>query len=39
MRWVINIASNYLRVIVGIAVMFFLIPFMVSRLGMDMFGL
>jgi len=39
MRWVINIASNYLRVIVGIAVMFFLIPFMVSRLGVDMFGL
>ncbi len=39
MRWVLNIASNYLRVIVGIAVMFFLIPFMVSRLGVDMFGL
>jgi len=39
MRWVINIASNYLRVIVGIAVMFFLIPFMVSRLGVDTFGL
>jgi O-antigen/teichoic acid export membrane protein len=39
MRWVINIASNYLRVIVGIAVMFFLIPFMVSRLGVDLFGL
>ncbi len=39
MRWVLNIVSNYLRVIVGIAVMFFLIPFMVSRLGLDMFGL
>jgi len=39
MRWVINIASNYLRVIVGIAVMFFLVPFMVSRLGVDIFGL
>jgi O-antigen/teichoic acid export membrane protein len=39
MRWVVNIASNYLRVVVGIAVMFFLIPFMVSRLGMELFGL
>jgi O-antigen/teichoic acid export membrane protein len=39
MRWVINIASNYLRVIVGIAVMFFLIPYMVSRLGIETFGL
>jgi len=39
MRWVLNIASNYLRVIVGIAVMFLLIPFIVSRLGMDLFGL
>ena len=39
MRWVLNIASNYLRVIVGLAVMFFLIPFMVSRLGVDLFGL
>ena len=39
MRWVLNIASNYLRVIVGLAVMFFLIPFTVSRLGVDLFGL
>ncbi|WP_295389462.1 MATE family efflux transporter [uncultured Thiodictyon sp.] len=39
MRWVLNIASNYLRVIVGIAVMFFLIPFQVSHLGLDLFGL
>ena len=39
MRWVLNIASNYLRVIVGIAVMFFLIPFQVEHLGMEMFGL
>ncbi|NCA70020.1 MAG: hypothetical protein EOM91_07915 [Sphingobacteriia bacterium] len=39
MRWVLNIASNYLRVVVGILVMFFLIPYMVSRLGMDLFGL
>lgn len=39
MRWVLNIASNYLRVVVGIAVMFFLIPFTVSRLGVDLFGL
>jgi O-antigen/teichoic acid export membrane protein len=39
MRWVLNIASNYLRVIVGIAVMFFLIPFTVEHLGLDLFGL
>lgn len=39
MRWVINIASNYLRVIAGIAVMFFLIPYIVSRLGIETFGL
>ena len=39
MRWVLNIASNYLRVIVGIAVMFFLIPFTVGHLGLDLFGL
>ncbi len=39
MRWVLNIASNYLRVIVGIVVMFFLIPFTVAHLGADMFGL
>ena len=39
MRWILNIASNYLRVIVGIAVMFFLIPFQVTHLGLDLFGL
>ena len=39
MRWIINIASNYLRVILGIGVMFFLIPYMVARLGVEMYGL
>jgi O-antigen/teichoic acid export membrane protein len=39
MRWVINIASNYLRFLVGMVVVFFLTPYIVSRIGVDLFGL
>jgi O-antigen/teichoic acid export membrane protein len=39
MGWVLNIASNYLRFLVGMVVLFFLTPFIVSRIGMDLFGL
>jgi O-antigen/teichoic acid export membrane protein len=39
MRWVLNIASNYLRFLVGMVVVFLLTPFIVSRIGVDLFGL
>lgn len=39
MRWVLNIASNYLRFLVGMVVVFFLTPYIVSRIGVDAFGL
>ncbi len=39
MRWVLNIASNYLRFLVGMVVVFFLTPYIVARLGVDLFGL
>jgi len=39
MRWVINVASNYLRFLVGMVVVFFLTPYIVSRIGVDLFGL
>lgn len=39
MRWVLNIATSYLRFVIGIIVVFFLTPFIVSKIGMDMFGL
>ena len=39
MRWVINIASNYLRFLVGMVVVFFMTPYIVSRIGVDLFGL
>jgi O-antigen/teichoic acid export membrane protein len=39
MRWVINIASNYLRFLAGMVVVFFLTPYIVSRIGVDLFGL
>ena len=39
MRWVVNIASNYLRFLVGMVVVFFLTPYIVSRIGVDLFGL
>jgi O-antigen/teichoic acid export membrane protein len=39
MRWVLNIASNYLRFLVGMVIVFFLTPYIVSRIGVDAFGL
>ena len=39
MRWILNIATSYLRFAIAIAVMFFLTPFIISRIGMDLFGL
>ncbi len=39
MRWLLNIASNYLRFLVGMVVVFFLTPYIVSRIGIDSFGL
>jgi O-antigen/teichoic acid export membrane protein len=36
---VLNIASNYLRFLVGMVVVFFLTPYIVARLGVDLFGL
>lgn len=39
MRWIINITTSYLRFIVAIVVVFFLTPFIVSKIGIDQFGL
>lgn len=39
MSWVLNIASNYLRFLMGMVLVFFLTPFIISHLGMDLFGL
>lgn len=39
MRWVINIATSYLRLIIGILVVFFLTPYIVSTIGKELFGL
>lgn len=39
MRWVINIATSYLRYVVLMVLMFFLTPFIVSKIGIDQFGL
>ena len=39
MRWVLNIATSYLRLVIGIVVVFFLTPYIVSKIGMEMFGL
>lgn len=39
MSWVLNIVSNYLRFLVGMVLVFFLTPFILAHLGMDLFGL
>lgn len=39
MRWVLNIASNYLRFLAGMVLVFFLTPYIVARIGVDLFGL
>jgi O-antigen/teichoic acid export membrane protein len=39
MRWILNIATSYLRYVVMMVVVFFLTPFIVSKIGIDQFGL
>ncbi|MCF7982766.1 MAG: flippase [Thiohalocapsa sp.] len=39
MRWIVNIATSYLSFVVSIVAVFFLTPFIVSKIGMDLFGL
>lgn len=39
MRWIINITTSYMRFVVAIVVVFFLTPFIVSKIGIDQFGL
>ncbi|MBK1630600.1 hypothetical protein CKO31_07545 [Thiohalocapsa halophila] len=39
MRWIINIATSYLRFVVVMVVVFFLTPFIVGKIGVDQFGL
>jgi O-antigen/teichoic acid export membrane protein len=39
MRWIIIIATSYLRYVVMMVVVFFLTPFIISRIGVDQFGL
>ncbi len=39
MRWIVNIATSYLRFVVAIVLVFFLTPFIVSQIGIDQFGL
>jgi O-antigen/teichoic acid export membrane protein len=39
MRWVLNVATSYLKFLINMVVVFFLTPFIVSRIGIDLFGL
>ncbi|MDX8412413.1 MAG: flippase [Mariprofundaceae bacterium] len=39
MRWIINIVSNYLKFLINMVIVFFLTPFVIAKLGMDLFGL
>ena len=39
MRWVLNIVTSYLRFIIAMVVVFFMTPFIVSKIGVDQFGL
>ncbi len=39
MRWILNIGSNYLKTIVGMVVVFLLMPFTIHMIGKEMFGL
>jgi O-antigen/teichoic acid export membrane protein len=39
MRWILNIATSYLRYLVMMVVVFFLTPFIVGKIGIDQFGL
>lgn len=39
MVWIINIVSSYFKTLIGMVVVFFLTPFIISHIGMEMFGL
>lgn len=39
MRWILNIATSYLKFLINIVVVFFMTPYIVSMIGMDQFGL
>jgi O-antigen/teichoic acid export membrane protein len=39
MRWILNIATSYLRFVIAMVLVFFLTPFIVSKIGIDLFGL
>ena len=39
MRWVLNVATSYLKFLVNMVVVFFLTPYIVAKIGIDAFGL
>lgn len=39
LRWILNIITNYLKTLIGMVIVFFMTPFIISKLGMDLFGL
>ncbi|MGB0713802.1 MAG: oligosaccharide flippase family protein [Gammaproteobacteria bacterium] len=39
MRWILNIATSYLKFLINIVVVFFMTPYIVSMVGIDDFGL
>ena len=39
MQWILNIASNYLRFVISMVVVFLMTPYIIDQLGMDTFGL
>ena len=39
MRWILNIATNYLRFAVSMAVVFLMTPYIIGQIGVDAFGL
>lgn len=39
MRWILNVVTTYLNFLVGMVVVFLMTPFIVSKIGVDLFGL
>ncbi|MCB1734793.1 MAG: oligosaccharide flippase family protein [Gammaproteobacteria bacterium] len=39
MRWILNIATSYLKFLINIVVVFFMTPYIVKMIGIDAFGL
>jgi O-antigen/teichoic acid export membrane protein len=39
MRWIINIVSNYLRMMISMVIVFMLTPYIISKLGIEVYGL